>query len=78
MDASLDAKPGLGNRSVRSRLVGRLVAGSIVAVVALSLPACGGGGGDSESSGKTSSGSTLPRDIIIPLDQVKELLPEMT
>jgi hypothetical protein len=77
LDASLDAKPGLGNRSVRSRLW-RLAVLLIVAVVALSLPACGGGGGDSESSSKTSSGSTLPRDIIIPLDQVKELLPEMS
>ncbi len=73
MNASLDAKSGLGNRSVRSRL-GRLVALLIVAVVVLSLPACGGGGGDSEPS----SGSTLPRDVVIPLSEVKEVLPEMS
>ena len=48
---------------------------SIAAVVVLSLSACGGGdSGDSEPS----SGSTLPRDVIIPLSEVKELLPEMS
>jgi len=46
---------------------------SIAAVVVLSLPACGGGG-DSEPT----SSSTLPRDVVIPLSEVKEVLPEMS
>ncbi|MDX6380985.1 MAG: hypothetical protein QOI57_2009, partial [Rubrobacteraceae bacterium] len=63
----------------------RLAVLSIVAVVALSLSACGGGGGSEssktsgESSSEPSSGAALlPRDVIIPLSEVKEVLPEMT
>jgi hypothetical protein len=77
LDASLDAKPGLGDRSVGSRL-GRHVALSIAAVVALSLPACGGGDDSSESTSETASSSTLPRDVVLTLSEVKEVLSEMS
>jgi uncharacterized lipoprotein YehR (DUF1307 family) len=65
--------------------VPRLAVLLIAAVVALSLPACGNGG--SESSSKTSgesssepssSAALLPRDVIIPLSTIQEVLPEMT
>jgi len=54
------------------------VALSIAAVVALLLPACGGGGDSSESTSETASGSTLPRDVVLTLNEVKEVLPEMS
>jgi hypothetical protein len=78
LNASLDAKPGLGHRSGGSRL-GRHVTLSIAAVVAaLLLPACGGGGDSSESTSETASASTLPRDVVLTLNEVKEVLPEMS
>ena len=77
MDTSLDARPGLGDRSVGSRL-GKLVALSIAAVVTLSLPACGNGSDNAERTSETSSGSTLPRNVILTLSEVREVLPEMT
>ena len=69
--------------------VPRLAVLLIAAVVALSLPACGNGNSASESSSKTSGESSssepsssgaalLPRDVIIPLSTVQEVLPEMT
>jgi hypothetical protein len=69
--------------------VPRLAVLLIMAVVALSLPACGNGNGTSESSSNTSgesssnessssSAALLPRDVIIPLSTVQEVLPEMT
>jgi hypothetical protein len=73
--------------------VSRLTLLLIAAVVVLSLPACGNGNGASESSSKTSgetsgessssesssSGAALlPRDVIIPLSTVQDVLPEMT
>jgi hypothetical protein len=53
---------------------------SIAAVVALFLlPACGGGGDSSEStSEETASSSTLARDVVLTLSEVKEILPEMS
>jgi hypothetical protein len=55
------------------------VALSIATVVALLLPACGGGGDASESTSETASGSTLlPRDVVLTLSEVKEVLPEMS
>jgi hypothetical protein len=80
-----DTRAGPGDGRVGSRL-GRLMVLSIAAVVALSLPACGGGADDSASSSKTSTappgeptgGSALPRDVVLPLSAVKEVLPEMT
>jgi hypothetical protein len=77
LDTSLDARPGLGDRSVGSRL-GKLVALSIAAVVTLSLPACGNGSDNAEPTSETSSGSTLPRNVILTLSEVREVLPEMT
>jgi hypothetical protein len=68
LDASLDAKLGLRDRSVGSRL-GRLAVLLVAAVVVLSLPACGNG---------ASRGSTLPSNVILTLSEVKEVLPEMT
>jgi hypothetical protein len=57
----------------------RLVALSIAALVALSLPACGNGSDNSESTSETSSGSTLlPRNVVLTLGEVKEVLPEIT
>lgn len=51
----------------------------IAAVVALSLPACGNGNDNSESTSETSSGSTLlPPNVVLTLSEVKEVLPEMS
>ncbi len=63
MDASLDAKLGLRDRRVGSRL-GRLAVLLIAAVVVLSLPACGNG---------ASRGSTLPSNVILTLGARKKL-----
>ena len=81
----VDMRAGPGDRRVGSR-PGRLAALSIAAVMALSLPACGGGAGDSASSSETSTaptgeptgGSTLPRDVVLTLSEVKEVLPKMS
>jgi hypothetical protein len=55
------------------------VALSIAAVVALTLAACGGGDDSSEStSEETASSSTLPRDVVLTLSEVKEVLAEMS
>ena len=52
---------------------------SIAAVVALLLPACGGGGDSSESTSETAGSSTLlPREVVLSLSEVKEVLPEMS
>ena len=59
--------------------VPRLAVLSIAAVVALSLAACGNGNDNAESTGETSSGSNLlPRNAVLTLSEVKELLPEMS
>jgi hypothetical protein len=59
--------------------VPRLAVLSISAVVALSLAACGNGNDNVESTGETSSGSRLlPRNIVLTLSEVKEVLPEMS
>jgi hypothetical protein len=61
-----------------SRL-GRLAALSIAAVWALSL-ACKGFSSSAASAGRGSgpSGTTLPRDVVIPLSAVSRLFPEIT
>jgi hypothetical protein len=78
LDASLGVKLGLRDRSSVGSRLGRHVTLSIAAVVALLLPACGGGGDSSESTSETASSSTLPRDVVLTLSEVKEVLPEMS
>jgi hypothetical protein len=57
----------------------RLAVLLIAALVALSLPACGNGNDNSEPTSETSSGSTLlPRNVVLTLSEVKEVLPEMS
>ena len=51
---------------------------SIAAVVTLSLPACGNGSDNAEPTSETSSGSTLPRNVVHTLSEVEEILPEMS
>jgi hypothetical protein len=60
--------------------VPRLAVLLIAAVVALSLPAaCGNANDSSESTGETSSGSTLlGRNVVLTLGEVKQVLPEMS
>jgi hypothetical protein len=59
--------------------VPRLAVLLIAAVVALSLAACGNGNDNSESTSETSSSSTLlPRNVVLTLSEVKEVLPEMS
>jgi hypothetical protein len=59
--------------------VPRLGVLSIAAVVALSLAACGNGNDNAESTSETSSGSTLlPRNVVLTLSEVKQVLPEMS
>jgi membrane protease YdiL (CAAX protease family) len=58
--------------------LGQFVALSIAAVTAFALATYGRGSHASEVSNTTSHGSMLPRDRIIPLSTVKEILPEMS
>jgi hypothetical protein len=58
--------------------VPRLAVLLIAAVVILLLPACGNGNDNSESTSETSSGSTLPSNVVLTLSEVKEVLPEMS
>jgi hypothetical protein len=58
--------------------VARLAVLSIAAVVTLSLPACGNGSDNAETTTETSSGSTLPRNVVLTLGEVREVLPEMS
>jgi hypothetical protein len=50
----------------------------IAAVVALSLPASANGDAHSESTGEIASGSTLPRNVVLTLSEVRQVLPEMS
>ena len=45
----------------------------IVAVVPLLLPACGNGNGAFQSTSEKSSGSTLRRNFVLTLSEVKEI-----
>jgi hypothetical protein len=58
--------------------VPRLAVLLIAAVVALSLPASANGYHNSESTGAMASGSTLPRNVVLTLSEVKQVLPEMS
>ena len=58
--------------------LGQLAAPSIVAVMAFALATCGCGSDTSNSPSRTSHGSVLPRDLILPLTAVQEVLPEMS
>lgn len=59
--------------------VPRLGVLSIAGVMALSLVACGNGNDNADSTSETSSGSTLlPRNVVLTLSEVKQVLPEMS
>ena len=59
--------------------VPRLGVLSIAGAVILSLAACGNGNDNAESTSETSSGSTLlPRNVVLTLSEVKQVLPEMS
>jgi len=58
--------------------LGQFAAPSIAAVMAFALATCGCGSHASKAPSKTSHGSVLPRDRIIPLSTIKEFLPEMS
>ncbi len=59
--------------------VPRLGVLSIAGVVALSLAARGNGNDNAESTSQESSGSTLlPRNVVLTLSEVKQVLPEMS
>ncbi len=59
--------------------VPRLGVLSIAGVVILSLAACGNGNDNADSTSETSSGSTLlPRNVVLTLSEVKQVLPEMS
>src|SRR5262249_25932696 len=58
-------------------VLGQLAAPAM-AVMALALATCGCGGHASNAPSMTSHGSVLPRDLIVPLRTVKEVLPEMS
>jgi uncharacterized protein len=62
------ARPALGQFAVPSS----------VAVMAFALATCGCGSHASNAPGMTSHGSVLPRDLIISLSTVREVLPEMS
>jgi hypothetical protein len=50
----------------------------IAAVVALSLPASANGNDYSEPTSQMASGSTLPRNVVLTLSEVQQVLPEMS
>ena len=58
--------------------VPRLAVLLIAAVVALSLPASANGNDNSEPTSEMASGSTLPRNVVLTLSEVKQVLPEMS
>jgi hypothetical protein len=49
-----------------------------LAVMAFALATCGCGSQSSNAPGMATHGSVLPRDLIIPLSTVREVLPEMS
>jgi uncharacterized protein len=69
------ARPGAG---AARPAPGRFAAPSTAAVLALALATCGCGSQTSNAPSMTSHGSVLPRDLIIPLSTVREVLPEMS
>jgi hypothetical protein len=58
--------------------LGQFAAPLIAAVTAFALATCGCGNHASKAPSRTSHASVLPRDLIIPLSTVKEVLPEMS
>jgi hypothetical protein len=58
--------------------LGQLAAPSMAVVMACALATCGCGSPTSKAPGTPLHGSVLPRDLIIPLSTVKEVLPEMS
>jgi hypothetical protein len=60
------------------RIVPRLAVLLIAAVVALSLPASANGNDDSQPTSQMTTGSTLPRNVVLTLSEVKQVLPEMS
>jgi membrane protease YdiL (CAAX protease family) len=58
--------------------LGRFAVPSSAAVMAFALANCGCGSQTSNAPSRTSHGSVLPRDLIIPLSTVREVLPEMS
>src|SRR5262245_58373007 len=71
------ARPEAGAARAARPALGQLAAPAM-AVMALALATCGCGGHASNAPSMTSHGSVLPRDLIIPLRTVKEVLPEMS
>jgi hypothetical protein len=59
-------------------LLGPFAVPSSAAVMAFALATCGCGSQSSNAPGMTTHGSVLPRDLIIPLSAVREVLPEMS
>jgi hypothetical protein len=58
--------------------VPRLAVLVMAAMVALSLPASGYGKAHAESAGQAASDFTLPRNVVLTLNEVKQVLPEMS
>jgi hypothetical protein len=58
--------------------LGQFAAPSVAAVMACALATCGCGSPASKVPSMTSHGSVLPRDLIISLSTVQEVLPEMS
>jgi hypothetical protein len=77
-DTRLRARRGLAAYlAVLAPLSAVFEAPSIVTVLAFALATCGCGSDASKVPSRTSDGSVLPRDRIIPLSTLQELLPEM-
>jgi hypothetical protein len=60
------------------RAPGQFAAPSVVAAMALALATCGCGNHAANVPSEASHGAVLPRDLIIPLSTVKDVLPEMS
>jgi hypothetical protein len=69
------ARPAYG--AARPAL-GQLAAPSVVAVMALARATCGCGSHAANVPSEALQGAVLPRDLIIPLSTVKDVLPEMS
>jgi hypothetical protein len=68
----------MSEQTARRHGLSRRAALWIVAVMAVSLPACGNGPNPSQSTGETASGATLPRNVVLTLSEVQQVLPEMS
>jgi hypothetical protein len=68
----------MSEQTARRHGLSRRAALGIVAAVAISLPAAATGSANAEPTSQIASGTTLPRNVVLTLAEVKQVLPEMS